>query len=300
MKTALVSNIQKYSIHDGPGIRSTVFLKGCPLRCAWCHNPETQVFHTEIVWSGKKCIGCKSCTDVCPQQTLEATELGMVIDAGRCTCCGQCVDACPTLSMERLGKEMSVEQVLTEVEKDQVFYEQSNGGVTLSGGEPLCQTEFAVEFLKRCKKRGYHTTVDTSGYVPESAFDAVLPYVDLFLYDIKHLDDNVHREYTKAPVMPILSNLRHIVDKGANVWIRVPLVPGVNDDPEHILRISALMLALGLKKIYLLPYHKMAEAKYHRLNLPYTVSHIGEPTAEHMQEMAEILTKQGINVHIGG
>lgn len=300
MITGIVSNIQKYSIHDGPGIRTTVFLKGCPLRCAWCHNPESQVFQPEMVWYGEKCIGCMSCVEACPHQALKAMEQGIVIDKECCIRCGKCADVCPTLAMKRLGKEMTVEQVLAEVEKDVVFYEQSDGGVTLSGGEPLCQEEFAVEFLKRCKSRGYHTTVDTSGFVPEKVFDAVLPYVDLFLYDIKHMDDDIHQKYMKTPAAPIRKNLRHIVEKGAKVWIRVPVVPTVNDEPEHIQRIAALMRDLGLREIYLLPYHKMAEAKYHRLSMPYTISHIAEPRLEHLQELGEILTKQGMNVYIGG
>ncbi|HBV85615.1 MAG TPA: glycyl-radical enzyme activating protein [Desulfosporosinus sp.] len=300
LTTALVSNIQKYSIHDGPGIRSTVFLKGCPLHCPWCHNPETQAFQPEIVWHHEKCLGCKSCVEVCPHKALEAAEQGIVINTKHCNYCNQCAIACPTLALEILGKEMTVEQVLTEVDKDAVFYEQSRGGVTLSGGEPLSHKGFAVEFLKRCKEQGYHTTIDTSGFVSKSVFDAVLPYVDLFLYDIKHLEDDVHQTYIKAPIEPILLNLRHIVEKGAQVWIRVPLVPTVNDSPEFIQSLSVLMRDLGLKEIYLLPYHKMAEAKYHRLHLPYIISHINEPTAEHMQELAAILSQQGLNVHIGG
>jgi len=298
--TAIVSNIQKYSIHDGPGIRTTVFLKGCPLSCVWCHNPETQSFHSEIIWYREKCIGCMSCMEACSQQALKASKQGIQIDMERCIRCGTCAHVCPSLAMEILGKKMTVEQVLAEVSKDAIFYQQSQGGVTLSGGEPLSQQEFAVEFLKSCKEQGYHTVVDTCGFVPEVAIDAVLPYVDLFLYDIKHLDDEAHEKYMKAPIAPILSNLRHIIKKSANVWIRVPIVPTINDAPEHILRIGALMQELGLKEIYLLPYHKMAAAKYHRLHLPYTISHLAEPTAEQMQELREILCKQGINVHIGG
>ena len=300
MTTGLVSNIQKYSIHDGPGIRSTVFLKGCPLYCAWCHNPESLSFTTEFVWNKEKCIDCLSCVETCPKQVLKASRRGIEIDPEHCTCCGLCADTCPSLALEKLGKSMSVEQVLAEVRKDDIFYQESNGGITLSGGEPLSQLEFSLELLKRCKELGYHTAVDTCGYVPENAFDAVLPYVDLFLYDIKHLDDETHIKYTKAPAAPILNNLRYIVKKGKAVWIRVPRVPTINDAPEHIQRIGALMQELGLKEIYLLPYHKMAAAKYQRLNLPYTISHIEEPSAEQMQELGEIFSGQGINAHIGG
>ncbi len=300
MTTAIVSNIQKYSIHDGPGIRSTVFLKGCPLRCAWCHNPENLSFRPEIIYHQDKCIGCNSCVEVCSNQALKASDQGIIIDKNLCDRCGTCCEACPTLALEKLGQEMTVEEVLAEVSKDEIFYQQSTGGVTLSGGEPLSQLDFAVEFLKRCKERGYHTTVDTCGFIPERSFDDVLPYVDLFLYDIKHLDDDMHQKYTKVPAALILNNLRYLVKRQANIWIRVPVIPTINDAPDYIRCIGQLMHELGLKEIYLLPYHKLAEAKYHRLHLPYTISHIEEPKLEQMQVLAEILFKQGINVHIGG
>lgn len=300
MTTAIISNIQKYSIHDGPGIRSTVFLKGCPLRCAWCHNPENLSFQPEILYYQDKCIGCNSCLEACPSQALSASDQGINIDKEACTQCGTCSELCPTLALEKLGQEMTVAEVLAEVSKDEIFYQQSKGGVTLSGGEPLSQLEFAVEFLKRCQERGYHTTVDTSGFVPEAAFDAVLPYVDLFLYDLKLLDDDAHQRHVQAPAAPVLSNLRHLVEKGAQVWIRVPVIPTINDAPEQIRSIGALMQELKLKEIYLLPYHKMAEAKYQRMHLPYTISHIEEPTSEQMQELMEILRNLGLNVHLGG
>lgn len=300
MITATVINIQKYSIHDGPGIRSTIYLKGCPLLCPWCHNPESRSFQVEIIWRKERCIGCMSCTEVCPLRAIEASEKGVLPDTKICNYCGKCAAVCPSLAMEMLGKEMTVEQVLAEVNKDAMFYQQSGGGVTLSGGEPLSQPEFAVEFLKRCKKLGYHTAVDTCGFVPEKSFDEVMPYVDLFLYDIKHLDDKAHKKYMKAPLAPILSNLRHIVNKNAKVWIRAPIVPTINDTSEHIQGIGELVRELGLKEVYLLPYHKMASAKYRLMCLPYTLSHIPEPTAEQMHRLGEILSGQGINYHIGG
>lgn len=275
-------------------------MQGCPLACIWCHNPETRTFRAGLVWTKEKCIGCLSCVDVCLQRALKATAGGIEIDWKRCELCGQCADHCPSLAMEMLGKEMNVEQVLAELKKDAIFYQQSGGGVTLSGGEPLSQQKFTEELLRRCKETGFHTAVDTCGYAPVEVFDAVLPYVDLFLYDIKHLDDAIHRKYTQVPIAPILDNLSYIVKKGANVWVRVPIIPTINDSPEHIRRIGELMDKVGLGEIYLLPYHKMAISKYSRLNLPCSCSFIEEPCAERMQELSEILTSQGMKVQIGG
>ena len=300
MTTGLISNIQCFSIHDGPGIRTTVFMKGCPLLCAWCHNPETQVFLPEIVWYKDKCIGCLTCIEACPHQALTAGSSGIKLDMEKCDRCGECANVCPTVAMERLGKEMTVEQLMKEVSKDQPFYEESHGGVTFSGGEPLSQNEFVLEALKACKAKGYHTTVDTSGFVPQRVVEAVAPYVDLFLYDIKHLDNDQHEKYMRAPNEPILRNLRWLAEHQANIWIRVPLIPGINDAPDHIRRIGELMRELGLKEIYLLPYHKMAQAKYKRLRLPYTLGFLEDPTEEEIEPLAEILRKQGLNVHIGG
>ncbi len=298
--TGLISNIQKYSIHDGPGIRTTVFLKGCPLRCAWCHNPETQSAVPEIFWDKSKCIGCLTCIGVCPKSALTAGSGGIAVDGEKCVRCGRCAEACPSLAMERIGSEMTVPELMKEVVKDEPFYEQSHGGVTLSGGEPLLQEAFAEEFLKACKEKGYHTAVDTCGFISRQALEAVLPYTDLFLYDIKHLDSAVHEKYTGVSNELILNNLNWLTEQNADIWIRVPLIPGVNDGAEHIRRAGELMLRLGLKQIFLLPYHKMARAKYERLHLPYSLSSLEDPAEDAIEPLACILRDLGLDVHIGG
>lgn len=300
MTTGLISNIQKFSTHDGPGIRTTVFMKGCPLRCAWCHNPETQTSGPEIVWFEDKCIGCMTCIDACPMSALTKGGAGIRIDSEKCDHCGKCAEACPSLALERLGREMSVAELMKEVAKDEPFYDQSHGGVTLSGGEPLLQDAFAEDFLKACKRKGYHIAVDTCGAVPWRAIERVLPYVDLFLYDVKLLDNAKHERYTQAPNKLILSNLRRLAVLCADIWIRMPLIPGINDDPIHIHHVGELVCELGLKEVFLLPYHKMARAKYERLHLPYSLSSLEDPTEDVIAPLAGILRDQGLNVHIGG
>lgn len=300
MLTATIFDIQKYSIHDGPGIRTTVFLKGCPLACLWCHNPESHLAAPEIAWHDKRCIGCLSCQKACPLEAIRVTAEGVCVDQKLCNLCGKCAAACPTLALEMIGKVMTLEEVLAEVKKDAVFYQQSGGGVTLSGGEPLSQPEFATEFLKLAKEQGYHTALDTCGFAPQEVFKALLPYTDLFLYDIKFLDGDAHKKYTQAPLAPVLSNLRYIKQNNATIWIRVPVVPTINDSPEHMERIALFIKELGLKEVYLLPYHKMAAAKYSLMHQSYALAHLGEPTAEQMQKIGAIFTRQGLAWHLGG
>lgn len=300
MLRALISNIQKYSLHDGPGIRSTVFFKGCPLLCAWCHNPESQIFEPEILWKRELCIGCLSCRDACPRRAITATEGGLVIDRELCDCCQVCSQVCPSLAMERLGREYSLDQLLAELDKDQVFYEQSGGGITLSGGEPLSQSEFALALLRACRQRGYHTAVDTCGFVPQAVLEAALPFTDLFLYDLKLLDEAAHQQWTQAPNAPILRNLSYLAGQGANIWLRVPLIPTVNDDPQQLRAIGRLALELQLRQIYLLPYHKLAQSKYQRLGLNYRLPQLDDISQEQAEPLAQILREMGIEVHIGG
>ena len=298
--TATVFNIQKYSIHDGPGIRTTVFLKGCPLACLWCHNPESHSTAPEIAWHKEKCIGCLTCQEACPLKAAQLTPMGIAIDKELCNLCGKCTTACPTLALEMIGKVMTMEEVFEEVNKDAVFYQQSGGGVTLSGGEPLSQPGFATEFLRLAKELGYHTALDTCGFAPQKVFEAVLPHTDLFLYDIKFLDDAAHKKYVQAPLTPVLRNLRYLAHKNATIWVRVPVVPTINDSPGHMERIALFIKELGLKEVYLLPYHKMATAKYSLMHRPYALAHLEEPTAQQMQNIGDIFAGQGLAYHLGG
>ncbi len=300
MGTAFITNIQKYSIHDGPGIRSTVFFKGCPLLCAWCHNPENQLFTPELVWLKQKCISCGICVQTCPEQALTLGPAGITIDKQRCVLCGRCSEACPTNALEMLGKAYTIEEVLAELDKDRLFYDQSGGGVTLSGGEPLSQGEFVIDLLKACKARGYHTAVDTSGYVPQSMLAQALPYTDLFLYDIKALDPAKHQEYIGAPLGPVADNLRWLAGQGARIWLRIPVIPGVNDDAKEMAAIRDLAKACHLQEVYLLPYHNIAESKYQRLGLPYRLAGLANPKPEQMEALRLWWTESGFNAHIGG
>ena len=299
--TGLVFDIRKYSVHDGPGIRTTVFLKGCPLTCWWCHNPESQSPHPEPVLRPILCIQCGDCLEVCAQGAIGGTADRLTWDAQRCVRCGDCAAVCVSGAREMAGYEMSVPAVLAELERDRLFYEESRGGVTFSGGEPLLQSRFLSEALRACRDLELHTAVDTSGFAAWEVFERILPVTDLFLYDLKHTDPELHLRYTGVPYEPILRNLERLAERGKPVWLRVPVVPGVNDDELNMKRVGELAARLAnVQQVNLLPYHASAAGKYERMGRPYRLAGTKSPFDERMAVLAGDLRKFGLNVVTGG
>ncbi len=269
----MVFDIRRFSIHDGPGIRTTVFLKGCPLRCWWCHNPEGLSAAPEVVWRAERCSRCGTCIAICPEGALSWDGETPLLDQTRCTLCGLCADQCYAEARELLGRAMTPEQVLAELERDRMFYDESGGGVTFSGGEPLAQPEFLLELLRGCRERGMHTAVDTCGHASRETVDRIRPHVSLFLYDLKLLDDDRHRRYTGVSNALGLANLRALVAAGHAIVVRVPLIPGVNDGDESVRRIGAFLTELGRPfPVVILPYHSLGAAKYGRLGREYRMA----------------------------
>ena len=275
MMTATIFDIERSSFVDGPGIRTTVFFKGCNLRCVWCHNPESQSAKPELAFFESRCTHCGKCKEKCPNALTS------------CTLCGACATYCPTDARKIYGKEMNVDEVMEEILRDRAFYENSGGGVTFSGGECMLQIDFLEEILKQCKEQGIHTAVDTAGHVPYDYFDRILPYTDLFLYDVKAFDTKVHKTYVGVGNELILENLKKLLLHGAHVWIRIPTIPSVNATLEEMQNIKAFLAEHGTPdKIELLPYHTMGEGKY--LALGKTLETFPTPDAELMANLRAI------------
>ncbi len=294
----IVFNIQRFSINDGPGIRTTVFLKGCRLRCLWCHNPESLNPQPELIYHERECIGCRRCVEVCPQEVHRFVEDRHLLARDLCQQCGLCTKECPTGSLELVGREYTVKEVFDEIMRDEIFYRNSGGGITLSGGEPTFQVEFAIKLLKKCKEKVLSTAVDTCGYTPWSVLKRLLPFTDLFLYDLKHLDPQKHKEYTGVFNDLILENARRLSFNGAKMEIRVPVIPGYNDSEDNIRMIGKFVDELSKKeKVKFVPYHHFAGSKYRQLGKTYPIGPIGiAKVEESMRRFYQILKGSGMEI----
>lgn len=300
----LVFDIKRYAINDGPGIRITIFMKGCPLSCVWCHNPEGLSCRQEKLYTRKKCIGCRTCVDACPQQALTLTPDGIVTDGARCTLCGTCADVCPALAMEISGREYSTEALMKEIEKETVFMDRSEGGVTFCGGEPLLHPEPLLEVLRRCGEQGIHRAVDTTLFArPETVRD-VMADCELFLVDLKLMDSEKHRHFCGVPNERILSNLRMVAEAGHDFFLRIPLIEGVNADEENITRSAEYLASLPWqhRTVNLLPYHDIGKEKHEKRGTVYNPDQytFAAPSEETVERCKEIFARYGIHTAIGG
>ena len=294
----LIFLIQRYSVQDGPGLRSTVFMKGCPLKCRWCQNPESLEPYPELMSRDTKCLMLGKCVEACPVGALAIEQNSRKIDRTKCNLCFRCVDACPTKALRKVGQYMTVEEVMAEIERDELFYYKSGGGITISGGEPLLQWQFVLRLLKACKQRHLHTALETCGYARWPALEKVLEHVDLVLYDIKHMDPKLHREATGKSNRLILGNLRAMQNR-AKVWLRIPVIPGYNDSEENLTEVSLLGREIKAEKVSLLPYHRLAEGKYGQLGKQYNMTHVEPPGKERLEEIQKFIESYGLTVTIG-
>jgi len=291
-----VFNIERYAIHDGSGIRTQVFFKGCPLRCLWCSNPEGISFRPDLMYSEALCIACRTCVQTCQQGALSLNARGLKIDRDRCGLCGECTRVCYAEALELSSYEITVDEILEQVERDRVFYEISGGGITLCGGEPLAQPPFAAELLRASKERGLDTAVETCGHYDFAALEGALPYIDFIYYDIKHMDAKAHERLTGVSNRRILENLHRLASYDVPICVRVPVVPTLNDSVENIEAIALFVQDLKqVKSAELLPYHKLGTAKYGKLGLAYPIEEVPTPEDASILELMAIFAGHGVN-----
>jgi pyruvate formate lyase activating enzyme len=300
----IVFNIQHYSIHDGPGIRTTAFLNGCPLKCIWCQNPESQSLKPQIFFLEEKCTVCGKCVDVCSQKAIEIVGDKVKTDRALCSGCGSCVEICPNDARTLMGTSMTPEEVFNDVNSDAIFYQTSGGGITISGGDPVAQPEFAISILKLCKNAGLHTAIETSGFAKWEILSRMLENVDTVLYDFKHMDAKQHKRYTGVSNLLILENAKMLNKEYPSIKFvaRLPVIPGYNDSKENVTR-TAEFISHELKqgiKVHLLPYHKLGNTKYERMEMTEKILNISPPSQEDMKELLEIVLSFGLDGVIGG
>lgn len=296
MSSGIIFDIKRYAINDGPGIRTAVFLKGCPLDCWWCHNPEGQSGQPQLMFRSNRCISSKACMEICPRGAITWNE-GSITNWEECDDCGKCAEVCFAGAREIVGRNMTVNQLMAEIERDIPFYDQSGGGVTFTGGEPMYQREFLEEALLTCKEQQIHTTVDTSGYTSWENFRNTLSLVDLFLYDLKLMDAGKHIKYTSVSNRLILSNLQKLSREGAHIIVRIPLIPGINDDDENLEQAGSFLAELpDLDGVEVMPYHEIGMAKYRALGINYRLVNTMAPTNEQIVEVEELLSSYHLPV----
>jgi len=299
-KTGVIFDIKRFAVHDGPGIRTTVFLKGCPLSCWWCHNPEGIYDKKEIIFYDYKCMSCGKCIDVCSQNAIKKIKNNNVRNYNICISCGQCVEICPTASQQFIGQRITVEDIIKNIEKDVIYFESSSGGVTFSGGEPIMQPVFLKETLKFCKKMHIHTALDTSGYANREIFNSISKDIDLFLYDLKIINDRQHKKYTGVSNKLIIKNLETLVKKRRNVVLRFSLIPKITTTEENIKNVLNFISTLkGIDRIDVIPFHNVKE-KYIRIGKKYKMNNTKSPNVDEINNIKEKFEQRGFNVKIGG